>query len=98
MFVLVQHRITDPQKWGQIAQSIGKRVEQQLLPHGFKGVQYLPCTDGLHASCVWEAPSVDTLRSWLDRETGNAARNEYFQINADLAMGLPVHEPLRKAA
>ena len=73
-------------------------VEQGRVPQGLKGLMYLPGTDGRKADCVWEAQSLDTLRSFLDREIGTAARNDYFQINTSAAFGLPGAEELRKAA
>lgn len=98
MHVSVHHRITDPQQWEQVTQNMMAKLEQGRLPQGFKGLMYLPGTDGRKADCVWEAPSVDTLRNFLDREIGTAARNEYFQINSQAAFGLPGQEELRKAA
>jgi hypothetical protein len=73
-------------------------VEQGRLPEGLKGLMYLPGADGRKADCVWEAPSVDALRNFLDQEIGTAARNDYFQINTASAFGLPGQEELRKAA
>jgi hypothetical protein len=59
---------------------------------------YLPSEDGRKADCLWEAQSVDALRNFLERETGTAARNDYFQINGKTAFGLPGQEEMRKAA
>jgi hypothetical protein len=98
MYVSVHHAITDPQKWEQITQKMKTAVEQGRLPQGLKGLMYLPGTDGRKADCLWEAQSVDTLKNFLDREIGTAARNDYFQINASTAFGLPGQEELRKAA
>jgi hypothetical protein len=98
MYVSVHHIITDPQKWEQVTKKMTTAVEQGGLPQGLKGLMYLPGTDGRKADCLWEAHSVDALRSFLDREIGTAARNEYFQINENAAFGLPGQEELRKAA
>ncbi len=98
MYVSVHHTITDPQKWEQITNKMTTAVEQGRLPQGLKGLMYLPGTDGRRADCLWEAQSVDALKNFLDREIGAAARNEYFQINAEAAFGLPGQEQFRKAA
>jgi hypothetical protein len=98
MHVFVQHNITDPQKWEQITQKMTKVIEESRLPQGLKALMYLPSTDGRKANCLWEAQSVDAVKSFLDREIGSAARNEYFQINSQQAFGLPGQEELRKAA
>ena len=98
MYVSVHHTIADPQKWEQITNNMTTMVEQGRLPQGLKGLMYLPGADGRRADCLWEAHSVDALKSFLDREIGTAARNEYFQIKADAAFGLPGQQELRKAA
>ena len=98
MYVSVHHTITDPQKWDQTTRNIMAMTEQGRLPEGLKGLMYLPAIDGRRADCVWEANSVEALRKFLDRETGTAAKNEYIQIKADAAFGLPGKEAQRKAA
>ena len=98
MHISVHHTITDPQRWEQLTQKMMAMVEEGRLPQGLKGLMYLPSADGRKADCLWEAPSVDALKNFLDRETGTAARNEYFQINSETAFGLPKAEELRKAA
>ncbi len=98
MYVSVHHTITDSQKWDQITKKMTTMVEQGQLPQGLKGLMYLPGTDGRKADCLWEAQSVDALRTFLDREIGTAARNDYFQINSEAAFGLPGQQELRKAA
>ena len=98
MLVSVHHTITDRQKWEQITKSMMTLLEQGRLPQGLKGLMYLPAADGAKADCVWEAQSLETLRSFLDREIGTAARNDYFQINTEAAFGLPGQEEMRKAA
>ncbi len=98
MHVSVHHTITDPQKWEQVTRNMMTMLEQNRLPQGLKGLLYLPGTNGRNADCVWEANSVEALRTFLDREIGNAARNEYFQINSAAAFGLPGQQEMRKAA
>lgn len=98
MHVSVHHIITDPQKWEQVTKKMTTMVEQGRLPQGLKGLMYLPGADGRKADCLWEAPSLDALKNFLDREIGTAARNDYFQINTEAAFGLPGQEEVRKAA
>jgi hypothetical protein len=98
MYVGIHHAITDPQKWDQVTKNVGEMIEHGRLPQGVKGLMYLPSVDGRKADCLWEAPSVEAVRSFLDREIGTAARNEYWQIKAEAAFGLPGQEELRKAA
>jgi len=98
MHVAVHHIITDQQKWGQVTNKMMEVVERGGLPQGLKALMYLPGADGRKADCLWEAQSVDTLKNFLDREIGSAARNDYFQINTAAAFGLPGQEEVRKAA
>ena len=92
MYVSVHHSITDPQKWNQTTQNIMAKIEQGQLPQGLKGLMYLPSTDGRRADCVWEAPSIDALKKFIDGQTGTAAKNEYIPIQADGAFGLPTQQ------
>ena len=92
MIVAINHNITDPKKWEEAISKIGPMVEEGRLPHGLKGLCFLPGVDGRRADCVWEAGSIDDLKRFLEPLTASAARNEYFQIDAEHAMGLPLGE------
>ena len=98
MYVSVHHTITDPQKWDQTTRNIMAMTEQGRLPQGLKGLMYLPAQNGRKADCVWEANSLDALKNFLERETKAAAQNEYIEIKADAAFGLPGQEAMHKAA
>ena len=98
MRVSVHHIITDPQKWEQVTKNMMAMVEQGRVPQGLKALMYLPSADGRKANCLWEAQSLDTLKNFLDREIGTAARNDYFQINTGAAFGLPGQEEMSNAA
>ena len=85
MHIVVQHRITDPEKFfsmdaGEVAGG---------GPPGVQGRQFFPSQDGSAAVCLWETDSIDTLRDYLDPATADVAENTYFEVNAELAMGLP---------
>jgi hypothetical protein len=98
MYVSVHHSINDTQKWDQVTKNMMAMMEQGRIPQGLKGLMYLPGTDGRKADCVWEANSMEALKTFLERETGSAARNEYIPINDKQAFGLPGHEELRNVA
>lgn len=98
MHVTIHHTITDQQKWEQSGKRIKELSEQGRLPQGLKGLMFLPSVDGHKADCLWEANSVEALKSFIDRETGGGAKNEYFQVDNAAAMGLPGSEELRKVA
>jgi hypothetical protein len=94
MFVAVQHQIRDPHKWEQAAQHIMTSIEQGKLPKGLNALMYLPGMDGHKAVCLWQGESLEKVKSFLERETGHAAKNEYFQVNEEAAVGMPGAEQL----
>ena len=98
MHVSVHHIITNAQQWDQVTKKMMAALEQGRLPQGLKALMYLPGANGRNADCLWEAPSVEALKTFLDPQIGIAAKNDYFQINTQAAVGLPGQEELRKAA
>ncbi|HEY6762368.1 MAG TPA: hypothetical protein VI318_22905 [Baekduia sp.] len=85
MHVVVQHRITDPQKFASMdAAEVGAGG-----PPGTEVRQFLPAKDGTAAFCVWETGSLDALSGYLDPATAGVAENTYFEVDGEHAMGLP---------
>lgn len=97
MHIVIRHQITDPAKWDRSVKNIMSMIEQHRLPSGFQPLQFLPSTDGRNAECVWEAESLAALQKFIERETAGA-RNEYFEVKAEAAIGLPKREELARAA
>lgn len=97
MHVVIQHQINDPAKWDRSVKNIMSLIEQQRLPSGVKPLQYLPSTDGRNAVCLWEAGSLKALQEFTERET-SGARNVYFEVKGEAAIGLPKAEDLARAA
>jgi hypothetical protein len=89
MYVAIHHAINDPQKWEKTKQSVMAKIEGGDLPAGVKPLIYLPAANQTATFCVWEADSIETVKRFVDRESGTAARNEYFEIDTKDAMGLP---------
>lgn len=90
---VIRHYISDPAKWDRSVKNIMSMIEQHRLPSGFKPLEYLPSVDGRNADCVWEAESLGALQKFIDRET-TGARNEYFEVKDEAAIGLPKSEEL----
>ena len=97
MFVVIHHTITDSKKWDEVGRKLATVIEGGKLPQGIRPLFYLPSTDGRRADCVWETNSVDSLRQFLNPFVAGASRDEYFQVNTELAMGIPSHAPERLA-
>ena len=96
MHAVIRHYINDPAKWDRSVKNIMSMIEQHRLPSGFMPLQYLPSTDGRTADCLWEAESLGALQKFVDRET-TGARNEYFEVKDEAAIGLPKSEEALQA-
>jgi hypothetical protein len=84
MFITILHDIHDPAKFQECAE---RRVFP--LPEGLRVHQFLPARDLSRAVCLYEASSVDELRSHIDEALGDASTQQYFPVAADHAIGLP---------
>ena len=98
MHVVIRHYVSDPVQWDRSTKNIMAMIEQHRLPAGLKPLEYLPSVDGRKADCVWETPALGTLQKFIEGETAEAARNEYFEVKAAAAIGLPKGEELARAA
>lgn len=85
MHVVVQHRITDPDKFF----SMNAEEVAGSGPSGIQGRQFFPSEDRSTAVCLWETESIDALRDYLDPATAGASDNTYFEVDGERAMGLP---------
>ena len=85
MHVVVQHRITDSEKF------FSANAEEVAGggPLGVRGRQFFPSQDRSVAVCLWETPSIDALRDYLDPATAGMSANTYFEVDEERAMGLP---------
>jgi hypothetical protein len=84
--VVVQHKVVDREK-------LAAANPQQINdggPAGVQGLQTLPTADGSMLFCVWETPSVEMLRDYLDPATAGVVENTYFEVDSEHALGLPV--------
>lgn len=82
MYVIVEHTVNDPQ-------TFGAAVEAAEIPSHLTLHQSLPKGDGTQAVCLWEGPSVDAVRSYVEEGVGHVSSNVYFAVDADKAIGLP---------
>ena len=85
MNVVVQHRITDPEKFS----SMNAEEVAGGGPPGVQLRQFFPSQDGSMAFCLWDADAIDNLRNYLDPATAGVTQNAYFEIDAESAVGLP---------
>jgi hypothetical protein len=85
MYVVAIHQIIDQAKfWPANVAELTKPIPPHLkLHHTFAG------TDGSQAVCLWEAESVDALRSWLDPFSAGASVNSYFPAVNKAGLAIP---------
>ncbi len=92
MYVVVQHRIKDP----QAAFARGdKLIKNEGAPKGVRGLQFYPSQDGSAITCLWEAETVESVQYYVDSTLGDSSENACYAVNAGQAFaerpsGLPV--------
>lgn len=84
MYVLVHHRVTDPQSFWARAQQ-----EMPSLPAGLTLHQTLSASDGSRATCLWEAASVDAVRTFLEPRLGDYSMNDYAEAENREGVAVP---------
>ena len=84
MYIMVQHTVSDPSTVWSRAQQAVSNIPQHLKLH-----QSMPTPDGRKAVCIWEAASVETLKTYLDPMLGPDAHNQYFEVVNKEGIALP---------
>ena len=94
MYVVVQHRFRN----SQVAFSRGEKlIKNEGAPSGVRGLQFYPSRDGSVATCLWEAPSVDSVQRYVDSALGDSSENSCYEVAAEQAFALQpsgIHEPI----
>jgi hypothetical protein len=83
MYVVAVHSITDPGRFFPAAQA-----GMQDMPEGLRVHSMAPSAEGSKAVCIWEADSVESVRSLVDETVGDSSTNEFFEVDSGNAIGL----------
>lgn len=83
MFVAIEHDIHDPAKFQECAQRIFP------LPPDLHVHMFLPANDLRRATCLYEAPSLERVRDFVDAGLGESSTQYYFPVAGEHAIGLP---------
>jgi hypothetical protein len=83
MFIAIEHDIHDPQVFQRRGETVFPLPEDLTVHH------FLPTEDLTRAWCLYEAPSIDRLRGYLDGKLGDCSTQRYFPVHEEVAMGLP---------
>lgn len=87
MYILVQHSISEPAKFWNVADL------RENLPPEIKLHHTFPTPDGTRAVCIWEAESVNAVRDYLEPVVGTSSRNEYFTVENKEGFARPSKVP-----
>jgi hypothetical protein len=85
MHVVAQHRILDRERFA----SMDPKDVALGGPPGVRALSFLPSRDLTAAICLWEAPSVEAVRDYLDPVTAGVAENSYFAVEDAAAISVP---------
>jgi hypothetical protein len=88
VFVSVVHHVKDPEKFWQAAEEVVSN-----LPEGVRLHESYPSADGMLAVCLWEADGIDPVRDLVEGAAPDLADNEYMEVDAANAAGLPQPQP-----
>jgi hypothetical protein len=82
MYVVVLHRI----KNAQAAFSRGERLmKNEGAPAGVRVLQFYPSRDRSAVTCLWEAPSMGLVQSYVDSALGDASENTCYDVDSEYA-------------
>ena len=79
MNVGVIHRISNPAAFQQ--------AEQEALagglPEGFRLPVHAETPDHTTAMCIWDGPSVEAVRDFVESVVGEYSQNEYYEVELE---------------
>ncbi len=86
MFFVVHHTIVDPETAFARGQNL---LDGSGAPTGVRVRQFYPSREKADVFCLWEGNSLEQVRDYVDRTMGDSSRHAYFEVDAEIARGLP---------
>lgn len=86
--IVVQHQITDPEKFFSLSPAVVGNAPEGVRPRVF-----CPSEDHTRASCIWEGGSLDAVRAYVDSHSEGVCENTYYAVDEQNAFGLPEQAP-----
>ena len=83
MYVLVHHKVLDPQKFMSIAES-----EARKPPLGLRLLATIQSIGGTQVMCLWEGASIEAVKGYLESKIGTVSMNEYLEADATTMFGI----------
>ena len=87
MLIIAHHHIQDAEKFWSAAKAV-----TESLPPGFKLHSVFPSADMQVGTCLWVAPSVMAIQTFLDDNVGSISKNFCYEVNQQASIGLPKME------
>ena len=82
MYVVVQHKIKDAGTAFARGEAL---IKNEGAPAGVRGLQFYPAADGSAVTCLWEAPSVEAVRMYVNATMGDSSDNTCYEVAAEQA-------------
>jgi hypothetical protein len=86
MFIVVHHKFTDPETAFARGENL---LAGNGAPPGVLVREFYPARDKADAFCLWEGNSLEDVRDYVDATLGDSSRNTYWEVDAEIARGLP---------
>jgi hypothetical protein len=86
MYIVVQHTITDPEAAFARGQNL---LDGNGAPPGVRVREFYPSRDRADVFCLWEGESLEGVRDYVDATMGDSSGQAYFEVDAEIARGLP---------
>jgi len=84
MLVIAHHFIQDPDVFWSTAKEATSSIPSNLKLHSV-----FPSADSKTGTCVWEAAGTAEVQEFLDKNLGHVSKNVCYEVNEEMAIGLP---------
>lgn len=86
MFIVVHHKLIDPATAFARGENL---LAGNGAPPGVLVREFYPSRDKADVFCLWEGSSLTEVRDYVDATLGDSSRNTYWEVDAEIARGLP---------
>ena len=86
MFIVVHHTIIEPETSFARGQNL---LAANGAPSGVEVREFYPSRDKADVFCLWEGNSLEDVRDYVDATMGDSSGQAYFEVDAEIARGLP---------
>jgi hypothetical protein len=84
MFVIAHHFVQEPDVFWASASEVIASIPPQMKLHSV-----YPSKDLKTGTCVWEASNAGEVQDFLDKLFGKLSKNVCYEVNEEIAIGLP---------